>query len=290
MGVDVSNLSVVAAPTEDAASLSGMVTKFSAVKEGRRYVVKRNGKPGSYILKLPSTRHPDLVENELTGYRLAGSLGLQCAEASKVALRDAALPEHVTFPYVLAVKRFDRGPSDLRIHMEEMAQAMNYAPKQKYGRGTFADFPVMLRILDQLSENPAHDVREMVQRFVAFILMGNTDAHLKNWALLYADGKQPRLSPLYDPVCVTAWFAELPPQEYALNRTIDKTLSALDSAGLRALLDAAKVPRAARLVQVAKDTVRKAKARWPRLLRDAPDNVRASIESRLAGAVALARD
>jgi serine/threonine-protein kinase HipA len=79
-------------------------------------------------------------------------------------------------------------------------------------------------------------------------------------------------------------------REYALNRTIDKTLSALDSAGLRALLDAAKVPRAARLVQVAKDTVREAKARWPRLLRDAPDNVRASIESRLAGAVALARD
>lgn len=58
------------------------------------------------------------------------------------------------------------------------------------------------------------DVQEFVRRFVAFILMGNTDAHLKNWALLYPDGVTPQLSPLYDPVCVTALFAEAAPNDY----------------------------------------------------------------------------
>ncbi len=289
MGIDVTHPELVAAPVEDAASLAGVVTKFSAIKDGRRYLVKRHGKPGAYILKLPSTRHPDLVDNELTGYRLAGALDLDCAEVARVPRSDAELPEQVEFPYVLAVKRFDRGPEGARIHMEEMAQAMQYAPREKYGRGITTDVPAMMRLLDRLSGDPATDVRELVRRIVAFVLMGNTDAHLKNWALIYRDGVTPTLSPLYDPVCVTAWFDDLPPHEYALNRRIDRTLSDLDWTALRALLDTADVPRASRLVQIAKETVKQAKANWPSILLDAPDNVRASIEGRLAGAVALAR-
>jgi serine/threonine-protein kinase HipA len=288
-GIDVADPELVAAPVEDAASLAGVVTKFSAIRDGRRYVVKRHGKPGSYILKLPSTRHPDLVDNELTGYRLAGSLELDCAEAARISRSEAELPEQVDFPHVLAVKRFDRGADGRRIHMEEMAQAMGYPPQKKYGAGVSADFPTMLRLLDRLSANPANDVREVVERFVAFVLMGNADAHLKNWALVYADGATPALSPLYDPVCVTAWFDELAPHEYALNRRIDRALSEVGWAELRALIDTAGVPRAARLVQVAKQTVQRAKATWPAILRDAPDNLRKSIEARLAGGVVLAR-
>ncbi len=289
MGIDVTHPEVVAAPIEDAASLAGVVTKFSAIKDGRRYVVKRHGKPGSYILKLPSTRHPDLVDNELTGYRLAGVLDLDCAEAARIPIAEAELPEVVEFPHLLAVKRFDRAPDGRRIHMEELAQAMGYAPREKYGRGIETDLPVMLRLLDRLSANPAGDVREVVRRLVAFALMGNADAHLKNWALLYPTGDAPVLAPLYDPVCVTAWFGELAPQDYALNRRVDAMLSALTWADLRTLLDTAGVPRAARLVQIAKDTVKEAKAKWPGVLRDAPDNLRASIEGRLAGSVTLAR-
>jgi serine/threonine-protein kinase HipA len=290
MGIDVTHPDVVAAPVEDAASLAGVVTKFSAIKDGRRYVVKRQGRPGSYILKLPSTRHPDLVDNELTGYRLALALGLDCAEAAKVARKDAELPDHLDVSHVLAVKRFDRGPGrePRRVHMEEMAQAMQYAPREKYGRGLATDFPAMLRVLDRLSANPVKDVREALRRLVAFVLMGNTDAHLKNWALLYEDGVTPALSPLYDPVCVAAWFDELAPHEYALNRSVDRMLASLDLAGLRDLLVTAGLSRAGRLTQIARDTVEEAKARWPEVLADAPDNVRTSIEKRLAGAVKLA--
>src|SRR5690606_7747990 len=167
--------------------LPGAVTKFSAVQEGRRYVVTRRGQAGSFILKLPSTRDGDLVENEFTCYRLCTALGLDCAAASIISRADADLPESLPFDHILAVARFDRGPAGQRIHMEEFAQALQYEPRHKYGKDMIADYAAMLRVLDRLSGRPVQDLRSFVERLVAFILMGNTDAHLKNWALVYPD-------------------------------------------------------------------------------------------------------
>ena len=186
------------------------------------------------------------------------------------------------------MKRFDR-VDGRRVHMEEMAQVMGYAPRQKYGRGLEVDFPPMLTLLDRLSSDPSGDVQEAVRRLVAFVLMGNVDAHLKNWALIYPDGRTPKLSPLYDPACVTAWFDEMGAQEYALNRKVDRTLSELDWTRLRALLVQARVPRAPRLVSIAKQTVQRAQDVWPEILKDAPANLRRSVTARLDGGVALTR-
>lgn len=289
MGLDPALREPVADPVEDAASLSGVVTKFSAIHDGRRYVVRKRDRAGDFIIKLPSTRHPDLVDNELTGYRLAGILDLDCAEASRVPREEADVPDVVPFPNVLVVKRFDRRADGERVHMEEMAQVMGYMPGKNYGAGLATDFPRMLLILDRFSASATRDVREAVQRLVAYALMGNADAHLKNWAVVYPDGVNARLSPLYDPVCVTAWFEELAPHEYALNRKVDRVLSDLDWAGLRELLVRAKVPRVSHLIREAREVVKLAKAKWPGVLRDAPANLRRSIEARLAGGVALAR-
>ena len=145
----------------------------------------------------------------------------------------------------------------------------------------------MLRIIDRLSANPAQDVQEFVSRFVAFILMGNTDAHLKNWALTYPDGIEPVLAPLYDPVCVTAFFDTVSPNDYGVNRAIDATLIRFSWDDLATLLKRAQVPRASRLLQVARATIRKAQAEWPHLLDIAPDSMRAVILTRLSGGVAL---
>lgn len=64
LGLDVLEPGFVEFPVEDAAAIPGAVTKFSAIHDGRCYVVRRHGQAGSFILKLPSTRHPDLVLNE----------------------------------------------------------------------------------------------------------------------------------------------------------------------------------------------------------------------------------
>lgn len=287
LGLDVLETASVDAPIEDAASLPGMVTKFSAVMDGRRYVVRRHGAAGSVILKLPTSRHPDLVANEFCGYRLANAVGLDCAQATVITRDDADLPEQVSFNEILAVTRFDRGAHGQRIHIEEFAQVLQYPPKQKYGKGLHIDYVAMLRILDRLSAEPARDVAEFVRRFVTFILMGNTDAHLKNWALIYRDGQTPQLAPVYDPVCVSAFFSEVPVTDYGINRAIDATVRAFTWDDLSALLKQAGLLRSSRLLQIARTTVRQAQADWPALLREAPLNLRASVSERLAGGVRL---
>lgn len=41
-------------------------------------------------------------------------------------------------------------------------------------------------------------VGEVIDRLVLNVLVGNGDAHLKNWAICYTDGRQAVLSPAYD--------------------------------------------------------------------------------------------
>lgn len=287
MGLDVLEPGFVEWPVEDAASIPGVVTKFSAVQEGRRYTVRRQGAAGSHILKLPSTRHPDLVANEYAGFQLARAVGLNCAQAELISRESADLPTHLPFEQILAVKRFDRLPDGRRVHMEEFVQVLDYPPQQKYGKGIFDDYSAILRVLDRLSADPARDVQEFVDRFVVFILMGNTDAHLKNWALIYPDGVEPVLAPVYDPVCITAFFDGVPPKDYGVNRAIDAKLKAFSWDDLSTLLKMAQVPRTSRLIQRARNTVKQAQETWPSLLEDAPSSMRKTVLERLQGGVAL---
>lgn len=289
LGLDVLEPGFVEFPVEDAAALPGVVTKFSAVHDGRRYVVKRHGAAGSFILKLPSSRHSDLVANEFMGYQLCQALGLDCSHAKVISRDEAELLEQVPFNDILAVTRFDRRVDGTRLHMEEFTQVLGYEPRHKYGKGLQADYSAMLRVLNRFSGNPSTDVQEFVRRFVAFILMGNTDAHLKNWAVMYPDGVTPQLTPLYDPVCVTAFFDDVAESEYALNRAIDAKVRALSWEDVEALLRQAAVPRTSRLLQIAKSTVKQAQAEWPKLLEGAPVNMQRAITERLSGGITLTK-
>lgn len=292
-GLDVLEPGFVEFPVADAASLPGVVTKFSAVHNGRRYTIHRQGRAGSTILKLPTSRHPDLVVNEYMGYQLCEALGLHCARASILNRAEAELPEQVPFDTILAVARFDHLPGGERVHMEEFNQVLGYAPRQKYGRnhGTepLRDWATMLRVLNRLSPEPVQDTREFLARMLAFMLMGNTDAHLKNWALVYPDGRHPRLAPVYDPVCVAAFFANAPPGQYAINRAIDERLRRIDWNGLRALMQAGGLLRIPRHISLLRDLLRQAQALWPALLKNAPTNMAGAITERLQGGMALTR-
>ena len=65
-GLDVLEPGFVEYPVEDAASLPGVVTKFSAVQDGRRYLVKRRGAAGTVLLKLPTPAHPAAIVPRLS--------------------------------------------------------------------------------------------------------------------------------------------------------------------------------------------------------------------------------
>ena len=286
----------VAEPIEDAASLPGVVVKFSAVRDGRRYTVKHRGQAGDYILKLPTTTHPDLVENEFTGFRLCAAVGANCAEAAIVSSRDVDVADQIPFDRVLSVRRFDRreavapdgSPVTRRVHFEELCQTLNRPPMRKYTKD-LRDYAVMLALLQGYSDQRLRDLEDFVARFVAFILMGNCDAHLKNWGFVYPDGRRPRLAPVYDPVCVAAMFKADDPRYLSHNRAADQAIRAIDAAALDTMFRQAGLPSAlrARLLRHARDTVRLARARWPGILDDAPPAVRSTVLARLDGGTAL---
>ena len=191
------------------------------------------------------------------------------------------------FNDILAVQRFDHLPGGARVHMEEFNQVLGYTPRQKYGKGIQQDWATMLRVLNRLSSQPVQDTREFLARMVAFILMGNTDAHLKNWALIYPDGRTPQLAPVYDPVCVAAFFDGVPEAQYAVNRAIDRTLRAFTWADMQTLLKAAGLLRVPRHLALLRDVVRLAQADWPQLLHTAPPAMQHTVLQRLQGATAL---
>ena len=290
LGFDVLEPGFVEMPVEDGSALPGAVTKFSAVLDGRRYVVHRHGHAASHILKLPSTVHPDLAFNEFAGYALCDNLGLKCAHAQLITREEAELPEQVPFEFILAVQRFDR-IGERRVHMEEFAQAMGLQPAQKYGKDIIQDYGQMLRVINRRSVRPVPDIEEFLGRLVAFILMGNTDAHLKNWALIYEDGINPALAPLYDPVSVSSYFESANPGDYMLNRAIDSRVSAFTWDDMKRLIEIAEVARPAVMLRHCRDLVAKAKAEWPSVLvqSDAPPAMVKEVTQRLQGKVALAK-
>ena len=90
-------------------------------------------------------------------------------------------------------------------------------------------------------------------------------------------------------MCVTAFFEDVPDDEYAVNRTIDRKVRAFSWDDLEGLLRLADVPRRSHLMRAALNTVRQAQADWPALLAEAPGSMRRAVTGRLAGGVALAR-
>jgi serine/threonine-protein kinase HipA len=95
---------------------------------------------------------------------------------------------------IYLVKRFDRTPTG-RVHVEDFAQVSDVLPQEKYGQqGTTYDSTG--RAITALLGPPG--LEAYVKRLVAAVVVGNIDAHLKNWALIYPDGRTPALAPVYD--------------------------------------------------------------------------------------------
>jgi serine/threonine-protein kinase HipA len=101
---------------------------------------------------------------------------------------------------VLIVERYDRtvqldGAVE-RIHQEDFCQAIGIPPERKYEED---GGPSLHRIAQILQEVAGVDSLEMLLRAVAVnVLIGNGDAHGKNFSLLHDPSGALRLAPLYD--------------------------------------------------------------------------------------------
>jgi len=263
-------------------SLAGVQLKFSAILEASGgLTIPAGGLGGSWIVKLPSAQFPAVPENEFAMLALARAIGITVppnrllpVEAIKALPRDAAR----LAGNALAVQRFDRGPAAQRIHMEDFAQVFGLFPENKYDRRSYANVAAVL-----WAETGPEDTFEFVRRLIFSVLIGNGDMHLKNWSLLYPNGRTPVLSPAYDFVSTVPYIAD---DNLALNFGGGRSLLGVTKDQVRRFADTARLP-VSPLWEIARETVARTVEAWPRLdARDVlPAELRRQIERQIETAV-----
>lgn len=97
-------------------------------------------------------------------------------------------------------------------------------------------------------------VSEFIRRLVFNALIGNADMHLKNWSLIYPDGRTPKLAPGYDFLSTTLY---LPDENAALKFARTKKVAELTLGELIYMAAKAGIPEA-----LAKDTATEAVDRF----------------------------
>jgi serine/threonine-protein kinase HipA len=185
-------------------SLAGVQMKFSAGGSPERgLTIPAEGRGGHWILKLPSEQFPLVPENEHSMMQFARAVGIETAETGLVPLGEIERLPHAfqrAKSNALWVKRFDRTETT-RVHMEDFNQVYGQFPDDKYKNFSYANMAGDLARIVGLEA-----VQEFVRRIVFSAAIGNADMHLKNWTLLYPDGRTPRLSPAYDLVSTIAYI------------------------------------------------------------------------------------
>ena len=173
-------------------SLAGAQEKVALCRTGDgQWALPLGGHPSSHILKPQSTRFPRLVENEHYCMALARRCGLDAARTRVERVGDLA---------VLVVERYDRTQAPdgalTRIHQEDLAQALGATRKyqDEGGPGTYALFGVPGVARDALFDAVMFNW-----------LVGNCDAHAKNYSVLEPGTANARLAPLYDVVCTECY-------------------------------------------------------------------------------------
>jgi serine/threonine-protein kinase HipA len=114
----------------------------------------------------------------------------------------------------LLVERYDRVIENgqlVRLHQEDFCQAMAISSDMKYQNEGGPSLKQCFDLLREMSSVPVLDLQTLLNTVIFNFLIGNNDAHGKNFSLLYHVDASIRLAPLYDLVC-TAQYPELSPK------------------------------------------------------------------------------
>jgi serine/threonine-protein kinase HipA len=189
-------------------SLAGAQDKFAlwfdprAKEPVQRFKIPNGRAASTHIFKPESTdaRYPMLPANEYACAQLARSMGLAVAHTTVMTLGGVR---------TLVSERFDRqrrGQRVSRIHQIDMCQMLNLPRERKYGSHNVGiDTEDFFKACDHLAV-PALARRTHLRAWLFNFLIGNQDAHAKNYSFLYQDGWQ--AAPLYDLLCVVPYLPE----------------------------------------------------------------------------------
>ena len=173
------------------ASISGVQAKLLVVETETGFRPAKEGELSTHIAKVPSGNLREIIELEQLSTMAARIL----LPDDEVAETQIAAVEGIAEGCLL-IRRFDRpreGGEIVKRHFEEFNQILGHISEEKY-TGKYAN------MADVLRRNPRCallDVDRLFRRILVSVLLGNNDAHLKNFGLLYSED-QLRLAPFYD--------------------------------------------------------------------------------------------
>jgi serine/threonine-protein kinase HipA len=108
----------------------------------------------------------------------------------------------------LLVTRYDRavdaGGSVTRLHQEDFAQALGVPSHRKYASEGGPIFPDCFALLRLAATRPAREILKLLDAAIFNLIIGNADAHAKNFSLLHSGGII-TLAPLYDLLSTTLY-------------------------------------------------------------------------------------
>ena len=239
-------------------SLAGVQLKFSALKnQGKQsgLTIPVGGEGGEWIVKLPSTNFPHVPENEYSIMKLASLIGIEVPEIELLAIEKIeGLPEGVEQlgETAFAIRRFDRAAGK-RIHIEDFAQVFRTYPDDKYEGASYRN---ILSVLADATDDASVD--QFIRRLTFSVLVGNGDMHLKNWSLIYPDGRNPILAPAYDLLSTVAY---LPGELSALKFRRSREWAEFNEATLVRMADKARVA-ATPVLNAARETIERFDTLW----------------------------
>ncbi len=240
-------------------SLAGVQLKFSAIRETEGgLTLPVHGKGGQWIVKMPSATYALVPENEYTMLTFARRVGIAVPAVGLVEATDVGnLPPAVRkdLGRAMYIQRFDRD-GDRRIHIEDFAQIFQQYPEDKYRNVSYTNMLSGIWRTMGLEQT-----KEFVRRLVFSIAIGNADMHLKNWSVIYRDGKSPELTPAYDYISTIVYIAN---DAMALTIARTKEWADVDDELLKRFARHAGVPRGV-VISVAREIADRIRSEWRHL-------------------------
>lgn len=166
------------------------------VQDGK-VLLPLEGTPSTHIIKPGTKEFGDSVHNEHFCQTLANRIKLSAAECSILTLKGAL--------YYVST-RYDRQTTDglvRRLHQEDFCQILSVDPELKYEEDGGPTIPQCFEALRRLRVNIA-DQLAFMDAVIYNYLVGNADAHAKNYSVLYS-GSKPHFAPIYDTVCTVVY-------------------------------------------------------------------------------------
>lgn len=206
------------------ASLSGVQPKIFLIQDQKNIRVAQYGERSTHIGKLELGTMPNLVDIEYLSLKMMSFL----LPTEDVAEANISIIPEIGNIRTLVVKRFDRNNNEL-IHFEEFNQLLGKSCIDKYD----GSYHLMSQYILSNNKCSLVDSERLFRRILVNLIIGNTDAHLKNFGMIYQKNGL-NLCPSYD-VVASSYYPQYQNIALSIGSTMDLSISKLKYKHLNAM-------------------------------------------------------